>query len=173
LAFPGAVWLLNLVFSGLASRGIKNEVLSSIAVYLGVAGVFWMIGSSIAMAIKVSAYRNRDARHMYEKETRAKVENMVSSDIFKKSLKGLSYSMMPGRNDNVVKGIIRDNGRRGCVSSTILLSVMVIIASIVISCVMMGSILLHANNFRNDRSRTTEFYIKQPDRSRVRVRTKY
>jgi DNA-directed RNA polymerase subunit RPC12/RpoP len=172
LAFPGAVWLLNLVFSGLASRGIKNEVLSSIVVYLGVAGVFWVIGSSIAMAIKVSAYRNRDARHMYEKETRAKVENMVSSDIFKKSLKGLSYSMMPGRNDNVVKGIIRDNGRRGGVSSTILLSVMVIIASIVISCVMMGSVLLHANNFRNDRSRTTEFYIK-PDGSRVRVRTRY
>ena len=91
----------------LASHGIRNTKVSGVFAALGVLSMFWIPIATGIMAAKVRKFRNQDARHMHEQDTRASIENVVSTDEFQKAYRGLSRSVMIGRNDNVVKGIIR------------------------------------------------------------------
>lgn len=52
-----------------------------------------------------SKYRNKDARHRHELETRRKVDNLRQVDNFVQSKKRLSNSRMAGANNNFVNGI--------------------------------------------------------------------
>ena len=106
-AFPLATLLLNLIMGLLAKGSICNKLATEIAIVIGVFGLFWLPIASIIYLSKIRKYRNRSARHIYEKETRAKVENVVSGDIFEKTQRGLSRSTMANRNDNIVRGILR------------------------------------------------------------------
>ena len=107
VAFPALVLLLNVGLGVLAKAGMKHIVVTEVAIGIGIFGLFWLPIAAIILLSKVKKYRNRSARHMYEKETRASVENVVSTDLFEKSLKGLSRSTMASRNDNLVRGILR------------------------------------------------------------------
>ena len=49
-------------------------------------------------------YRNSNARHTYEKETKKEVTNLVKKDEFVKHEKGLSNAIMTGANDNKIEG---------------------------------------------------------------------
>ena len=107
LAIPLAIWIINMALTFLASHGIRNTKVSGVFAALGVLSMFWIPIATGIMAAKVRKFRNQDARHMHEQDTRASIENVVSTDEFQKAYRGLSRSVMIGRNDNVVKGIIR------------------------------------------------------------------
>ena len=49
-------------------------------------------------------YRNSNARHTYETETKTDVSNLRKTDTFLKTKKGLTNSMMTGANNRSVYG---------------------------------------------------------------------
>ena len=51
-----------------------------------------------------SRYRNKSARHTYEKETNYEVSNLIKKDELLKHEKGLDNSEIKGRNDHVLEG---------------------------------------------------------------------
>jgi len=51
-------------------------------------------------------YRNQDARHTYEKETKKEIDNMQRDDTFIEHRKKLKSPFMEGRNDNKLEGDI-------------------------------------------------------------------
>ncbi len=127
-AIPSIALLLNVLVGSLARGGMSNLILAQIAICIGIVGLFWLPISAIILLVKVKKYRNRSARHLYEKETRAKVDNVVSTDNFEKTLKGLSRSAMTGRNDNIVKGILRTDEGFMTKLGKVLLAIFAIIA---------------------------------------------
>lgn len=107
LAVPFVIWIINMALAFLASHGIQNVKLSGVFAAFGVLSLFWIPIAAGIMAFKAKRFRNQEARHMHEQDTRASIENVVSTDEFQKAYRGLTRSVMTGRNDNVVKGIIR------------------------------------------------------------------
>jgi hypothetical protein len=61
--------------------------------------------------IKMSKYRNMNARHVHEKETKATVKNLKKTDNLREHRKGLRNSRIAGENDSEVKGVIAKNGK--------------------------------------------------------------
>ena len=49
-------------------------------------------------------YRNKNARHTYEKETNYEISNLVKKDELIKRERGLDNSEIKGRNDHVLEG---------------------------------------------------------------------
>ena len=66
--------------------------------------IFLSIGI-IYFVIIYSKYRNKDARHRHEIETRRRIDNLSQVDNFVQSKKGLSNSRMAGANNNSVDGV--------------------------------------------------------------------
>ena len=62
--------------------------------------------------IKMNKYRNMNARHHHEAETKSTVNNMKKSDVLREHRKGLSNSRIAGQNDSDVKGVISKNGQK-------------------------------------------------------------
>ena len=62
------------------------------------------LGGFIFYGAMYLRYRNSNARHTYEKETKKQVLNMVKSDLLVEHKKGLRDSTMIGRNDNTLDG---------------------------------------------------------------------
>lgn len=60
--------------------------------------------------VKKNKYRNLNARHKHEAETKATVENLQKTDEMKESRKRLSNSRIMGENDNQLKGALAKNG---------------------------------------------------------------
>ena len=60
----------------------------------------------------MSRYRNMDARHTYEKETKSTVNNLKQSDNLREHRKGLSNARIQGENGNSVRGVIAKNGEK-------------------------------------------------------------
>ena len=69
----------------------------------GIFFLFFLTGF-IFYGIQYARYRNKSARHTYEKETKKEITNLVKVDEFIKHEKGLKNSMMKGRNDNKLEG---------------------------------------------------------------------
>ena len=65
----------------------------------------------IFYGIMYARYRNKGARHTYEKETKKEVTNLVKTDEFVKHEKGLKNSSMKDRNDNKIEGDIIKIGK--------------------------------------------------------------
>ena len=61
--------------------------------------------------VKLSKYRNMNARHHHEAETKSTVNNLKKSDNLREHRKGLSNSRIAGQNDSVVKGVLSKNGK--------------------------------------------------------------
>ena len=61
--------------------------------------------------IKMNRYRNMNARHNHERETKATVKDLKKTDNLREHRKGLSSSRIAGRNDDVVRGVIAKNGK--------------------------------------------------------------
>lgn len=103
-----------------------KETMGSVPIHmpklLGVSGLVEILGIFLAIFIKWDyswlfmlsgvayfafyyfRYRNSNARHSHEKETKAKMENVRKSDNFIKKLTGLSNSSMAGANNTKVNG---------------------------------------------------------------------
>lgn len=175
LGVPGILWFCNIFLALLASHGIKNEMITELFAALGALCVFWIPVASIVMAMKVSKFRNRGARHMHEQETRASIENVVSNDSFQKAYRGLSRSVMTGRNDNVVKGIIRGK-KYGTLETTYSAGwsfgkvLLVIVAIIAMMYVMFAGVMIHAIQFRSD-GLNTDSYKNQNPGIEVRIKS--
>ncbi len=77
----------------------------------------WMVGLAgltpgfIFYWIKTAKYRNMNARHRHEVETKSEVKNMKKSDNLREHRKGLRNSRIAGQNDSEVKGVISKNGK--------------------------------------------------------------
>ena len=77
----------------------------------------WLLGLAglspgfIFYWLKMNRYRNMNARHKHEKETKSDVKNMKKSDNLLEHRKRLSNSRIAGENDNVVKGVLANNGK--------------------------------------------------------------
>ena len=107
---------------------IISAILEVIGIVLGLGWIRVFIGaddSDIWMAgllgftpgflfywMKMSRYRNMDARHTYEKETKSTINNLKQSDNLREHRKGLSNSRIAGENGNNVKGVIAKNGEK-------------------------------------------------------------
>lgn len=87
---------------------LSIATMSPVLIFFALA-LFWFIVAGITVGIASSSYRNKAARHMHEKETRASIRNLEVDDVFKKSLKGLSRAQMYDRNDNKMRGILQEN----------------------------------------------------------------
>ena len=59
----------------------------------------------------MSKYRNMNARHHHEAETRSAVKNLKKTDNLREHRKGLSNSRIAGQNDSEVKGVIAKHGK--------------------------------------------------------------
>ena len=64
----------------------------------------FLLSGFIYYAIIYAKYRNQDARHNYETETKTNMTNLKKKDTFIKKETGLSNSMMYGANNKEVKG---------------------------------------------------------------------
>ena len=107
---------------------IISAILEVIGIVLGLGWIKTFIGaedSDIWMAgllgftpgflfywMKMSRYRNMDARHTYEKETKSTINNLKQSDNLREHRKGLSNSRIAGENGNNVRGVIAKNGEK-------------------------------------------------------------
>ena len=103
-------------------------IIEIIGIFLGLTWIKMFIGaddSDIWMAgllgftpgflfywIKKARYRNMDARHTYEKETKSTVNNMKQTDNLREHRKRLRNSRIEGENGNNVKGVIAKNGEK-------------------------------------------------------------
>lgn len=61
--------------------------------------------------IQTARYRNMNARHKYEAETKADMENMKKTDTFLERRNRLRNSRISGENDSVVKGVLAKNNK--------------------------------------------------------------
>lgn len=70
---------------------------------------FWVLITGIGMCVIGFNYRNRQARHLHEKETSAAINNLEVDDVFKEDRRGLRTSQMMDRNDNRIRGTLQQN----------------------------------------------------------------
>ena len=69
-------------------------------------GIFALLflAGFIFYAAMYARYRNKEARHTYEKETKKTLSNIIKKDEFIKHEKGLKNASMKDRNDNKIEG---------------------------------------------------------------------
>lgn len=60
--------------------------------------------------LMTARYRNMDARHTYEKETKSEIRNLKKTDVLKERRKGLSNVRIAGENGNSLKGVVSRGG---------------------------------------------------------------
>ena len=65
---------------------------------------FLLILGPIYYALIYMKYRNKNARHRHELETKKRIFNLKKSDNFVKIERGLSNSFIRGKNNTVVNG---------------------------------------------------------------------
>lgn len=91
----------------------KLFLISALVEALGVLAMFFvdwdynwlfLLAGFVYFLIIFMRYRNSDARHKYETETKRKVLNLRKVDSFVRSEKGLTNSMINGANNKVVSG---------------------------------------------------------------------
>ena len=61
---------------------------------------------------QMNRYRNMNARHMHEKDTKSEAQNMKKTDTLKEHRKRLSQSRIAGENGNSVYGVLAKNGEK-------------------------------------------------------------
>lgn len=66
--------------------------------------LLFLLSGFVFYTIMYFRYRNKDARHTYEQETKKQVNNMVQTDEFIEHRKGLSNSTMQGSNESKLEG---------------------------------------------------------------------
>ena len=64
----------------------------------------FLLAGFIFFGIMFARYRNADARHTYEKDTKKEMNNLQKVDKFIKSKKGLTSATMDCANNKIVKG---------------------------------------------------------------------
>lgn len=70
----------------------------------------WLIATGLIVGITSMEYRHKSARHMHEKETFARIDNLEIDDAYRESRCGLSNSQLANRSDNKLSGIQIKNG---------------------------------------------------------------
>ena len=70
----------------------------------GTAFLLFFAAGFIFYGIMYMRYRNKGARHTYERETKKNVTNMVREDVFVEKRKGLKNAVMQGSNDSQLEG---------------------------------------------------------------------
>jgi high-affinity K+ transport system ATPase subunit B len=70
---------------------------------MGLGWLFLTLGF-IFYGVMYARYRNKGARHVHEKETKATTDNLRKIDTFVESRKGLTNSRMKGANNTKVEG---------------------------------------------------------------------
>ncbi len=87
------------------------EILGFLAMYF----VDWeynylfLLAGIIYFIVIYMRYRNADARHTYEKDTKTNMTNLQKQDLFVTNLKGLTNSTMNGANNKRVNGFAMQN----------------------------------------------------------------
>lgn len=72
-----------------------------------------LVSGFVYYGIIYARYRNADKRHSHEAETIATVENLIATDDFIKSKKGLSNAKMKNANHSRVEGALNTSGSGG------------------------------------------------------------
>lgn len=92
------------IISLIISMGIYLEM-SSADEDDGTIYVFFLLAAGfIYYGAIVAKYRNKDARHTYEKETKSEINNLEKKDVFIRKNKGLKNPYIDRRNDNKIEG---------------------------------------------------------------------
>ena len=112
-----------------AKLRLISTIIEIIGIFLGVTWIriffdaddsdnnIWTVGLAgftpgfIFYWIKMAKYRNMNARHHHEAETKSEVKNLKKSDNLREHRKGLRNSRIAGQNDSEVKGVISKNGK--------------------------------------------------------------
>ena len=89
-----------IAFAVISSASSDDDDVGGILILLAAGFVYY--------GIMYMRYRNSDARHTYEMETKKSVTNLVKKDEFVKHEKGLSNALMQGANDSKIEG---DSGK--------------------------------------------------------------
>jgi ribosomal protein S27E len=112
-----------------AKLRIISAIVEVIGIFLGLGWIrvffdssddsdIWLLGFAgftpgfIFYYLKLRKYRNMDAHHRHEAETKTDVKNLKKSDNLREHRKGLRSPHIAGRNDNEVRGIIARNGKK-------------------------------------------------------------
>ena len=102
--FPSIVLFLSLLLSISVKLELLPYALMVLLNPLRVVGVYaaiiWFFVFGIMMLIKMRKYREKDARHDFETETRAKITKLEKNDELLEFVHGMRTSMMLDRNDN-------------------------------------------------------------------------
>ena len=85
--------------------GIIATFLSTLVVDLNGLEYLGFLAGIIFFIIQYSRYRNSDARHTYEKETKAELKNLKEEDSFVETRRRLSNSRIIGENGNKVNDV--------------------------------------------------------------------
>ena len=64
-----------------------------------------IIAGFFYFALIYGKYRNKDARHTYELETKSEMSNLYSADKFVQHVSGLTNSEIRGMNNKCVNGV--------------------------------------------------------------------
>ncbi len=60
----------------------------------------------------MNRYRNMNARHKHEAETKSKIENLKKTDVLREHRKRLRNSQIVGRNDDRLNGVVAQHGKK-------------------------------------------------------------
>lgn len=113
--FPKLFGISFLVeLGGLLSAFLLSFIIDSDYIWL------LLLSGVIYFAAIYLRYRNTDARHTYETETKTEVSNLRKVDQFLQSLKGLRNPKMNGANHHLVKGATTAPTKNNELKSTIL-----------------------------------------------------
>jgi len=99
--FLGVNWIRALL-----SMDLDED--SGMAIMLGLLG---FTPGFIFYYVKLNRYRNLNARHKHEAETKSKIKNLKKTDALREHRKGLGNSELIGRNDNQLKGVVARHGK--------------------------------------------------------------
>ena len=150
---PSIAFLYDIALGCLALRGVYNSVFMTIGIVLSSVAFLWIPTWAVAMGIKTHESRNRDARHMHERDTRAEISNVERSDSFKSSLHGLTHSMMLNRNDNTIKGVLRNEGGKSIKFGELGRTLLGIVATMAAMCIMVAGIMFSTSTYYDAVSR--------------------
>ncbi|MBR0134489.1 TFIIB-type zinc ribbon-containing protein [Candidatus Saccharibacteria bacterium] len=107
ISVPLVMFIINMAMGTLARNGVGNKILTEIVVILSLIGLFWLPISIFNYVFSTRGARNKIARHVHEKDTRAVIKNVKCEDVIFTELRELEFNVMIGRNDNTIKGVLQ------------------------------------------------------------------
>ncbi len=102
---------VSLIITSIAEpTPLLTQIFASLQTTLMPFMFMWLVATGIIVGVTSMDYRHKSARHMHEKETFARIDNLEIDDAYTESRRGLSNSQLANRSDNKLSGIQIRNG---------------------------------------------------------------